>query len=72
MTRRYATHERYARSGLVARAKVLQYDAQHGMDARSDEDPDGDARLAAWQQVTPGIISLIRLMPGVKGACRST
>lgn len=47
---RYATHERYARSGLVARSKDLQFDVQHGLESNPNEDPDGDARLAAWQQ----------------------
>ena len=47
---RYATHERYARGGLVARSKDLLFDVQHGLESNPDEDPDGDARLAAWQQ----------------------
>jgi hypothetical protein len=45
--KRYAAHERYARSGLVTRAQDLQFDVQHGLESDPNEDPDGDARLAA-------------------------
>ena len=45
--KRCAAHERYARSGLVTRAQDLQFDVQHGLEPDPNEDPDGDARLAA-------------------------
>ena len=57
--KRYATHEGYSRSGLVKRAQDLQFDVQHGLESDPNEDPDGDARLAAWQQRYGYPISLV-------------
>ena len=46
LTRRYANHERYARSGLLERARDLQFDARHGfLTTDPNEDLDGDTRL---------------------------
>eukprot|EP01043_Picozoa_sp_COSAG02_P063462 COSAG02_NODE_9008_length_2362_cov_8.399025_2_plen_203_part_00 len=63
--KRYAAHERYSRSGLVQRAQDLQFDVQHGLESDPNEDPDGDARLAAWRQrygypisLAPGYINV--------------
>ena len=50
LRRQYAIHEKYARGGLLQRAQDLAFDAKHGLETDPNEDPLGDAKLAAWER----------------------